>query len=205
MNFSIVSLWRKISLIISSYIILSCSFSFTNHNIQNRRFNRFDHVLESDRGSNDYESNKLISTSNSALKDSLLKNTLLLASLFPIVTAASAASAASVDDNIFTQTADRKDVLEENIDPKAAAEFAADVEKNRPLNSDEFIQTFPTTSLGLGLTETYYKGFPVVTVSSIKYLLNSEEGTPAYRELNPLLKVGAVLIGVEGDILIGYL
>ena len=80
---------------------------------------------------------------------------------------------------------------EEKFDEIAAGEFVAAVSKSRPLFSDEFVLTFKGESLGLGLTETYYKGFPVVTVNSIKDpMLLQQEGS--------MLRAGALVIGV-GD------
>ena len=80
---------------------------------------------------------------------------------------------------------------EEKFDEAAAGEFVAAVSKSRPLFSDEFVLTFQGESLGLGLTETYYKGFPVVTVNSIKDpVLLQQEGS--------MLRAGALVIGV-GD------
>jgi hypothetical protein len=46
--------------------------------------------------------------------------------------------------------------------------FAAQLEENRALNSDEFVVSFTKPGLGLVLVETYYKGFPVVTVKDIR-------------------------------------
>lgn len=77
------------------------------------------------------------------------------------------------------------------FDEDSARDFVLKVEKARPLFSDEFVLTFEGDSLGLGLTETFYKGFPVVTVTSIKDpVLLITEGSP--------LRVGAVVIAV-GD------
>ena len=60
----------------------------------------------------------------------------------------------------------------------------------KALNSDEFLITFDDESLGLGLVESDYKGFPVVTVSAIKktdLVVNHKE-----------LRIGAILTAV-GD------
>ncbi len=75
------------------------------------------------------------------------------------------------------------------FDENSARDFVLKVEKVRPLFSDEFVLNFEKESLGLGLTETFYKGFPVVTVTSIKDpTLLQAEGSP--------LRVGAVVIAV---------
>ena len=71
-----------------------------------------------------------------------------------------------------------------------AARFATEVQKTRDLTSDEFNIIFDDDSLGLGLTETIYQGFPIVTVSGIKktdLVINHKE-----------LRIGAVVVEVGG-------
>jgi hypothetical protein len=60
----------------------------------------------------------------------------------------------------------------------------------KPLNSDEFLISFDESSLGLGLVESNYKGFPVVTVSAIK----KTDLVVNHREL----RIGAIVTAV-GD------
>lgn len=110
------------------------------------------------------------------IKGTILKNSLVLVSCITstLLLPQMAKAASAVEENIFTQgSTDMNSEME--FDPKSASKFAADVEKNRALNSDEFIVKFENNSLGLGLTENSYKGFPVVTVSSIKYPLNNDK------------------------------
>lgn len=54
--------------------------------------------------------------------------------------------------------------------------------------SDEFLVTFSAESLGISLVETMYKGFPVVTVKTIR---DENVGTS-----NPLLRPGAIVVRV---------
>ena len=77
------------------------------------------------------------------------------------------------------------------FDEASARDFVASVEQARPLFSDEFALTFTGDSLGLGLTETFYKGFPVVTVSAVT--------DPSLASSAPELRPGAVVIGVGPD------
>ena len=77
------------------------------------------------------------------------------------------------------------------FDEASARDFVASVEQARSLFSDEFVLTFTGDSLGLGLTETFYKGFPVVTVSAVT--------DPALASSAPELRPGAVVIGVGPD------
>jgi hypothetical protein len=105
-------------------------------------------------------------TTNLRDKESVLKNTALVVTCLASTIASSAWGA---DDILIDSIANNAEV----IDPIAAANFAANVEKSRALNSDEFIVKFENKSLGLGLTEVYYKGFPVTSVTSIKYPLNN--------------------------------
>jgi hypothetical protein len=105
-------------------------------------------------------------TTNLRDKESVLKNTALVVTC---LASTIASSARGVDDILIDRVAKNAEVF----DPIAAANFAANVEKSRALNSDEFIVKFENKSLGLGLTEVYYKGFPVTSVTSIKYPLNN--------------------------------
>lgn len=82
-----------------------------------------------------------------------------------------------------TSTATSDAELQTSID------FADQVERTRPLNSDEFRITFSGQSLDLRLSETYYKGFPIVTV---KQIMNSQ-----LSELNPELLEGAIVIQIN--------
>lgn len=67
--------------------------------------------------------------------------------------------------------------------------FAAEMEDNRALNSDEFIVNFSNPGLGLVLVETYHKGFPVVTVKDVR----DRTG------LSDALIPGVILVKVNGD------
>jgi len=67
--------------------------------------------------------------------------------------------------------------------------FAQQVEDSRPLNSDEFRITFPGQSLDLRLSETYYKGFPIVTV---KQIMSSQ-----LRALSSELREGAIVTQIN--------
>ena len=124
--------------------------------------------------------------------------TVLLSLVMVLSPTTASASFAAEDTAIFSsssssllQTETSSSSSEEKFDEKAAGEFVAAVSKIRPLFSDEFVLTFKGDSLGLGLTETYYKGFPVTTVNSIKDpILLQQEGSP--------LRPGAIVIGV-GD------
>ena len=108
---------------------------------------------------------------NQMAKNAILQQTALLVSCLASSLVLPAASfAAGTTEDLFVDDVESTPKI---IDPLAAARFAADVEKTRPLNSDEYVVKFENISLGLGLTETYYKGFPVVTITSIKYPLNN--------------------------------
>ena len=72
---------------------------------------------------------------------------------------------------------------------QTSIDFADQVERTRPLNSDEFRITFSGQSLDLRLSETYYTGFPIVTV---KQIMNSQ-----LSELNPELREGAIVTQIN--------
>ena len=108
--------------------------------------------------------------SNQIAKYSILQQTALLVSCLASSIVIPSASLAVATEDLFVDDLESAPKI---IDPLAAARFAANVEKTRPLNSDEYVVKFENISLGLGLTETYYKGFPVVTITSIKYPLNN--------------------------------
>lgn len=110
-------------------------------------------------------------------KESLARNTLLFLSCLTSGMILPAVSRALTDSEVLE---DKAFIASDTFDPLVAAKFAADVEKNRALNSDEFVVKFENASLGLGLTEVSYKGFPVVTVTSIKYPLNNDKD-PEFR------------------------
>ena len=114
---------------------------------------------------------------NQMIKNAILQQTALLVSCLAGSIVLPAASLAATTEDLFV---DDVTTTPKVIDPLAAARFAADVEKTRPLNSDEYVVKFENISLGLGLTETYYKGFPVVTITSIKYPLNNKND-PEFR------------------------
>lgn len=100
----------------------------------------------------------------------MLKRTALMVScLSGAVALPLFSSAWGADDILIDKLTNTADVF----DPISAANFASNVEKSRALNSDEFIVKFENASLGLGLTEVFYKGFPVTSVTSIKYPLNN--------------------------------
>lgn len=120
--------------------------------------------------------NRHLSTTNLREKESVLKLTALAVTCLASTIAPSAWGA---DDILIDKVANNADVF----DPISAANFAANVEKSRALNSDEFIVKFENKSLGLGLTEVYYKGFPVTSVTSIKYPLNNPND-PEFRVRN---------------------
>mmetsp|Transcript_20021 Transcript_20021/g.34052 ORF Transcript_20021/g.34052 Transcript_20021/m.34052 type:complete len:364 (+) Transcript_20021:1905-2996(+) len=75
-------------------------------------------------------------------------------------------------------------------DTVTAAKFAEELERNRGLNSDEFVVEFQNTSLGLKLTETIYKGFPIVTVKEI--------ADSSLRSEHPELEPGAIVVQIAG-------
>ena len=110
-------------------------------------------------------------------KESLARNTLLFISCLTSGIILPAVSRALTDSDVLE---DKAFIASDTFDPLVAAKFAADIEKNRALNSDEFVVKFENASLGLGLTEVSYKGFPVVTVTSIKYPLNNDKD-PEFR------------------------
>ena len=145
---------------------------------------RFRHTQSKRSGSMRNGDNMEVSTSNSNTKEMILKNAALLVSCVSgsaLLRAASVSAAVVADDLIRNSN-----IAEKTFDPMAASQFASEVEKNRALNSDEFIVKFENNSLGLGLTETFYKGFPVTTVSSIRYPLNNPND-PEFRVSNYLL------------------
>lgn len=72
---------------------------------------------------------------------------------------------------------------------KTSIDFADQVERTRPLNTDEFRITFSGQSLDLRLSETYYQGFPIVTV---KQITNSQLSA-----LNPELREGAIVTQIN--------
>ena len=125
--------------------------------------------------------NMEVSTSSSNTKEMILKNAALLVSCVSssVLLRATSVSAEVVADDLIRNS----NVVEKTFDPMAASQFASEVERNRALNSDEFIVKFENNSLGLGLTETFYKGFPVTTVSSIRYPLNNPND-PEFRVSN---------------------
>lgn len=82
-----------------------------------------------------------------------------------------------------TSTATSDAELQTSID------FADQVERTRSLNTDEFRITFSGQSLDLRLSETYYKGFPIVTV---KQIMNSQLSA-----LNPELHEGAIVTQIN--------
>ncbi|KAJ1399279.1 hypothetical protein B484DRAFT_249560 [Ochromonadaceae sp. CCMP2298] len=63
-------------------------------------------------------------------------------------------------------------------------------ERQEQLNSDEFIISFSQPSLGLKLTENFYKAYPVVTVKAI--------ADAALREAHPELELGAIVVEIAG-------
>lgn len=77
---------------------------------------------------------------------------------------------------------------EDVVDKKTAALFVQQLQQTRELLTDELDAVFDTENLGIVLTETSYKGFPVVTLKSI-----IDEKVKA---ANPTLREGAVLIRV---------
>lgn len=118
----------------------------------------------------DFVTAQSIVAPNQIAKHSILKQTALLVSCLAGSIVIPTASLAVATEDLFVDDIESAPKV---IDPLAAANFAANVEKTRPLNSDEYVVKFENISLGLGLTETYYKGFPVVTITSIKYPLNN--------------------------------
>ena len=171
------SRWMTLLLIWGSLLNLSDSFSKVANS--HLKFNRNLNSLSDLKRNGD---NKELSTSNSNTKDAILKNAALLVSCLSgsALFRASPASAAVVADELIANSK----TAAKSFDPMAASQFASDVQSNRALNSDEFLVKFENSSLGLGLTETYYKGFPVTTVSSIKYPLNNPND-PEFRVSHP--------------------
>lgn len=110
--------------------------------------------------------NGLLRTTSLRDKESVLKYTAIA---FSCLASSIASSAWGADDILIDRVANKAEIF----DPISASNFAANVEKSRALNSDEFLVKFENKSLGLGLTEVYYKGFPVTSVTSIKYPLNN--------------------------------
>eukprot|EP01031_Cornospumella_fuschlensis_P029939 gene29939-36157_t len=74
-------------------------------------------------------------------------------------------------------------------------EYVANMQASRPLNSDEFIISFDSDSLGLKLVENLYKGFPVVTVQAIK--------STNLAINHPELEIGAIVSKINGEIVDG--
>ena len=162
----------KLSFLTVSILFAHLGHSFISTPKYHTRFNNVhsrpsdtEHCDVSDRS---YESE--VSSSSSNLKHSILKNTAILVSCLTSSVLLRATSSAAADNVLLEKEVA---VGSGTFDPMAASRFAAEIEKNRALNSDEFFVKFDNKSLGLGLTETGYKGFPVVTVSSIKYPLNN--------------------------------
>lgn len=170
-------------IVLSSIITLSSSYqgirNFKN-SYKKRSFSCSLDLNEDKSNLSIIEQIKLISNDNKKQKHELMKNTLftmtILSStlLLPSLTKA----IETIEDNIFTSPTnlDSNDnlITSEPYDPIKASEFSTNIQKNRPLNTDEFIVNFENKNLGLGLMENFYKGFPVVTISSIKYPLNDE-------------------------------
>ena len=94
----------------------------------------------------------------------------------------------AVTSNLTPATADTSTATSD-AELKASIDFADQVESTRPLNTDEFRITFPGQSLDLRLSETYYKGFPIVTV---KQIMNSQLSA-----LNPELREGAIVTQIN--------
>ena len=91
----------------------------------------------------------ILSNSNSVTKESIIKNTgVLISCLMGNILLGNVLPAVADDDlleKIGTEAA-----VGTFFDPIAASKFAAEVERNRALNSDEFIVKFENSSLGLG-------------------------------------------------------
>jgi len=66
--------------------------------------------------------------------------------------------------------------------------FAEQLQKTRPLASDEFTISFQSESLGISLTEQQYQGFPVCIVKSIN--------DDALKSAHPELRQGAIVVAV---------
>lgn len=159
-----------------SSLVLIISFRPHYHKSKaNIRKTLFQHHSQS-RVADDISANSDFVTAQSAVapnqiaKHSILQQTALLVSCLAGSIVIPSASLAVATEDLFVDDLESAPKI---IDPLAAARFAANVEKTRPLNSDEYVVKFENISLGLGLTETYYKGFPVVTITSIKYPLNN--------------------------------
>ena len=156
----------------------NCFLTVVESNMRFRRsLNKLSDLMRTD-------DNMEVSTSSSNTKEMILKNAALLVSCVSssVLLRATSVSAEVVADDLIRNS----NVVEKTFDPMAASQFASEVERNRALNSDEFIVKFENNSLGLGLTETFYKGFPVTTVSSIRYPLNNPND-PEFRVSNYLL------------------
>lgn len=77
-----------------------------------------------------------------------------------------AASIACLCSKIVRAEEDSVLLVREQIEQNQA-KFAAEVENTRALNSDEFVVSFSNQGLGLKLLETYYQGFPIVSVKEV--------------------------------------
>lgn len=88
-----------------------------------------------------------------------------------------------------TAAADASTATSYTDELQTSIDFADQVESTRPLNTDEFRITFPGQSLDLRLSETYYKGFPIVTV---KQIMSSQLSV-----LNPELREGAIVTQIN--------
>jgi hypothetical protein len=93
---------------------------------------------------------------------SLILRTFMTSMILPAFASDAAEVAEADPDALSTGTFDTL------IDPMAAASFSNAVQLARPPLSDEIDVSFLEESLGLGLREEGYKGFPVTVVSSIK-------------------------------------
>ena len=167
----------KLSILVVSTFFAQSSYSFITSTTRHSRLITNTYSSSSNKEANDAVDRSYaaeVTTSNSNLKQTILKNAAILAScLTTNVLLGAVSSWAAENDLLETIPEESSSVLGGTFDPMAASKFQSEIEKNRGLNSDEFYVKFENKSLGLGLTEAGYKGFPVVTVSSIKYPLNN--------------------------------
>lgn len=98
----------------------------------------------------------------------------------------SRADTTSYDDTIVLTTLNSK--ISENLNAVEVEDLKSGSTTSTKLFSDEILMKFNDQELGLALTETSYKGFPVVTISR---LTNENIG-----KTQPDLRIGAVITQV---------
>eukprot|EP01038_Epipyxis_sp_PR26KG_P013327 gene13327-17864_t len=110
-------------------------------------------------------------------------------SLAQVVCASPNVHADSNDINELLETNSLDTINSESLSD--SSNFVDQLQSVRPLLTDEYMISFNSQSLGLRLSEKYYKGFPIVTVKDI---LNEN-----LKVLNPLLTVGSIVTKVNSE------